>query len=188
MPERTFYGGEPLVGARGGEISAGHYDGPEAHQHAPWKCPACGVLNEGPLGGGCAHCGAGQPGYHVGVQPPPPAMAPPTDPQFRRGLEARAPLLLPAAEAWAEAHPQATLAEAFVAGYFLAIGHVAQAPPVTADMETLAPAGKARRTIVAALEIFTDQILSQGPEEITTGEWCSVDEARALIAQLRTEA
>src|SRR5258708_39124413 len=70
MTDRTFFGGEPVTGARGGEISGGKYDGPEAEQSAPWKCPACGQPNEAPLKLGCVHCHAGEPGRHIGNPPP----------------------------------------------------------------------------------------------------------------------
>lgn len=41
------------------------------------------------------------------------------------------------------------------------------------------------RTIVAALEYFRDQILSQQPEEIETGEWLAGPELAALIQQYK---
>jgi hypothetical protein len=187
---RTFYGGEPLMGAAGGEISTGKYDGPEAHEHAPWKCPACGVENEGALQFGCVHCGSGKPGYHVGQ----PDIQHQTFLQSNLGdpppVEEPSPMYL-AAAAWCEAHPEVSAIEAFVAGYRLARlqmeAQVLAAPPVTADTRTLAPHTKAQRTIIAALEIFKDQILSQDPEEIASGEWMSVDEVDELLATLRAQ-
>jgi hypothetical protein len=202
---RTFYGGEPLMGAAGGEISTGKYDGPEAHEHAPWKCPACGVTNEGELKFGCVHCGSGKPGRHVGQPPaaeverrpgsgrlhgrplddngaiefdPPPAQIPPTD-----VLQAIAHL----SHAWAETNEHATLAEAFQAGYRMALQQTMKAAPVTVDVRELAPHTKAQRTIIAALEIFKDQILSQEPEEIASGEWMSVYEVDQLLVTLRAQ-
>lgn len=200
---RTFYGGEPITGAAGGEISAGKYDGPEAHELAPWKCPACGVQNEGLIHLGCVHCRSGKPGRHIGQ---------PTIslPQFNSGE----PLTLPQFDAtvvvetvdfiqgaftrWLASQPTPSLhatengemlAVAFHAGFLAGAQNQAArtmtAPPVTADVETLAPEGKARRTIIAALEIFKDQILSQDPEEISTGEWCSALEVDTLIIQLK---
>lgn len=187
MPEpRTFYGGEPLTSA-GGEIGAGHYDGPEAHLTAPWKCPACGVQNDGRLELGCVHCSAGKPGRHVGL-PPPPAVESPILRSTRTSLEDHAVAIYPAAETWAEFHPHASLAEAFVAGYLLAQGHLRprSAQPST-DARALAPHAKAQRTIIAALEIFRDQILSQDPEEVASGEWCSAAEVTALIESLQRD-
>jgi hypothetical protein len=209
---RTFYGGEPVTGAVGGELDAGKYDGPEAHARAPWKCPACGVQNEGILAQGCVHCGAGKPGYHVGLPPPDPALK--NTPAFQavqadlaRGVE----LLQQAAGdvvryhflAWlkprvaedgnpwgVEKHEQ-LLEEAFRAGWIAGAQNQAHrtmaAPPVTVDVATLAPEAKAQRTIIAALQIFKDQILSQGPEEISTGEWMSIAEVDALITTLEAQ-
>jgi len=78
------------------------------------------------------------------------------------------------------------LADAFVAGYTTATqGMNHSRAPVA--IEALAPEGKARRTIMAALDLFKDQILSQQPEEIASGEWCSVEETEALLATLRAE-
>ena len=60
--------------------------------------------------------------------------------------------------------------------------------PTPHELTTLTPEGKARRTILAALRLFRDQILTQTPDEIESGEWCSLEEADALIAQLETDA
>jgi len=92
-----------------------------------------------------------------------------------------------AAERWAETHPEATLAEAFAAGYLMAQGGMITAPPVTADVASLAPEGKPRRTIIAALLHFKDQVLADHPEEIESGEWCSPDEVDQLITELTKE-
>ena len=42
---------------------------------------------------------------------------------------------------------------------------------------------KTSRTISAALRFFKEQVLLNRPEEITTGEWCSIQEVDALIAE-----
>jgi hypothetical protein len=43
--------------------------------------------------------------------------------------------------------------------------------------------------MVAALSLFRDQVLIGATEEITSGEWCSVEEVNQLIAHLTaTEA
>jgi hypothetical protein len=195
-----------------GDISAGRYEGPEAHTHAPWKCPACGVQNEGPLPQGCTQCGSGKPGFHVGNPPPPLAKSSPAfaavKADLQRGMEQLArqeveDIVDGAFRRWfltrygytpstpAEDPASAAALEGFRAGWIAGAQNQAHrtmaAPPVTADIETLAPEGKPRRTIIAALEIFKDQILSQAPEEIATGEWCSVEEVETLIAQLRQQ-
>ena len=169
-------------------VIGGHrgYDGPGLGW-APWSCPACAKENTGALAAGCVHCGSGsaQP-RHVGQAPPAalslPAPAAVSDEDRPRWTAADA-----FAEAWEAAHPDASLAEAFVAGMQFANQRTMQAPPVTADSETLAPAGKARRTIIAALEIFRDQVLRGATDEIASGEWCSVEETEGLIQQLRDE-
>ncbi len=195
MADRIFYGGAAPSGLLGGELSVGHYDGPEAHVLAPWRCPACGVENGGRLELGCVSCGAGTPGRHVGVQPPAHAAAPDLYDRFfgptaQSSTLERSKSIYPVAEAWADAHPAASLAAAFIAGYLTATE--VELPPMRRPAESgmgnaLAPEGKARRTLLAALELFVDQILRQQPEEIVSGEWCSVEEAEALAESLRRE-
>jgi hypothetical protein len=75
---------------------------------------------------------------------------------------------------------------AFVAGYQFAVDMLssAQTPPLP---QTFTPAGKPARTLAAALSLFMDQILSSTPEEIGTGEWCSMAEAQSLLERLRKE-
>ena len=95
------------------------------------------------------------------------------------------------AETWAEQHGEATITDAFIAGYqFGRLSMVQQtmaAPPVTVDLAELAPEGKTRRTIIAALDLFKDQILRDATEEIASGEWCSIEEVEQLITQLKME-
>jgi len=86
---------------------------------------------------------------------------------------------------WATEHPDASLAEAFRAGYELAMRQTMHAPPVTADTLPFAPEGKVNRTIRAALALFRDQVLREADEEIASGEWCSIEEVGALIEELR---
>jgi hypothetical protein len=76
---------------------------------------------------------------------------------------------------------------AFVAGVLWMRGRLVAAPPVTADTAALSPAGKANRTIIAALELFRDQVLPTATEEISSGEWCDAQEIETLIHQLREE-
>lgn len=190
---RSFYGGEPLTGGSGsGEISAGRYQGPEAEMHGPWKCPACGANNDGLIPLGCTACGSGKPGYHVD-QTPAPAPAMDRSASLNGVVEAindgDPDPVYQVAYAWHLDHPDHTPIEAFVAGFKAAraqlLAHTMQAAPVTVDVEQLAPEGKPRRTIIAALEIFKDQILSQAPDEITSGEWLSVPEVDELITTLK---
>ena len=197
-PDRTFYGGEAPVLATTGEIGGDrHYDGPTLGPIVAWNCPSCGVENTGPLEQGCVHCGAGKPGYHVAVDHTVPAKIE-DSPAVRlvqsdqidhlRGLEVE---IYRAALNWTATHPDRSLTDAFVAGYQLASAqHRAQtmhAAPVTADIEPLAPKGKARRTILAALQLFRDQVLTQTPDEIESGEWCSLSEVDTLIAQYKDD-
>lgn len=49
--------------------------------------------------------------------------------------------------------------------------------PLTGTAET--------RTLIAALELFIDQVLAFSPEEVGAGEWLSADDARAVVAALR---
>ena len=184
-----FYGGEKAGPTHGG-ITGGHYVGPEARVVAPWKCPSCSTQNSGPLELGCVSCGAGAPGYHVGQPPPPARAAIPPQPatialvreDMSRGLDVYA-----AAEAWAAAAPPETsLTEAFVAGYLAATleRRRTQSAPAATDLD---PAKKEARTLLAALGYFRDHILALDPDEIRSGEWCSIAEVDALIATLEKE-
>lgn len=178
------------MAAEAGEsrIRGGHYEGPEASVEAPWKCPACGVENLGRLVLGCSSCGSGKPGIHVGIPLPTPPVGKRTSvgpfqltdlpgDAFRTWITAQAPLGV---------EPELLL-QAFLAGWHAARGQMMTAAPVTADLAALAPAGKSRRTILAALIHFKEHVLSQAEAEITSGEWCSVAEVDQLIAQLEAE-
>lgn len=155
-----------------------HYGGPGLGDGV-WRCPACGSDNTGPLAQGCQLCGSGKPGRRAVVEdanvPPPPP-----DP-LRQGDHA---------DYWAELHPEVlSIAEAYRQGYLDGVreaqAKTMRAAPVTADVAALAPEAKPARTIVAALEFFRDQVLSETSEEIASGEWCSVEEVNALITQLK---
>lgn len=194
---RHFYGGEPLTGIAGGGVEGRKYEGPEAHATAPWNCPKCGVLNEGRLELGCTSCSAGQPGYHVTQAPAKraePAVILATDRdritdafeywyQQRYGYVPHTP----------EEDPQSSAAAAaFRAGWIAGALNQARpdsatpTPSPIADPEILPVEQKPRRTILAALELFKDQILAGDPEEIRSGEWCSVAEVDQLLTQLRS--
>jgi hypothetical protein len=158
-----------------------HYQGGGLGVEAGWGCPSCGADNSGPIAGGCSVCGAGRPGRHIGTEPTaPPAQPPAPEPQD------------PAAR-WSAEHPEATLEEAFHAGYRTAQFDLMQqkleaarrgVPP--AAEASLPAEGKIARTIIAALAYFADQVLPGATAEVANGEWCSVAEVRALIQQLTT--
>lgn len=172
-----------------------HYEGPDLGS-APWKCPACAAENAGPLAAGCTVCGSGSaPARHVGVAPPTVEDLRLSQAQLESGLvllandRVRAQETYEAARQWVAGHADADPFQAFIAGYQLASAQAQArtltAPPTTAA--TLAPEGKARRTIIAALELFTDQVLRDATDEISSGEWCSVEEAETLLHQLKRE-
>lgn len=171
-------------------VRGGKYDGPEAHVLAPWKCPACGVEQVGRVELGCPSCGSGKPGVHVGVQQAA-RVAQGRPLQISSGLEGNSIVRL--AKQWLLDTTDATAIDGFLAGYEAGLlegrrALLAQAPPVTADLTRLSPEGKTYRTIIAALEMFVDGVLRGNPEEILSGEWCSIEEAKALIEQLRPGA
>jgi len=153
------------------------YQGPGLGE-AMWACPSCGAENQGPIAGGCAVCGAGDP--KAAPPPPPPDLEPP---QVAQG---------DMADYWAAKHPDATIADAYRAGYLEAQQHWAQRqqqPPtgVASGAAGFSPEGKVGRTIVAALMVFRDQVLATDPEEITSGEWLSVAEVTQLIRQINQQ-
>ena len=147
-----------------------------------WNCVSCGGANAGPLEAGCALCGAGKPGEHVGV--PPPARSRLSEPLEASG----APFTGNLNEAFIHWRKTATLATggldgveealyvAFSAGYQLALTTVVHAPPLPGTAES--------RTIVAALRRFLEEVLPLATEEIASGEYLSVEQVEALIAKL----
>jgi len=168
-----------------------HYTGPGIGEATGWNCPSCGAENSGPLEQGCPACGAGRPGSRV--EPPalwpkvPASPAPPTPPPPRgeaRGDEA----------AWVAAHTDATLHEAYLAGYAHGMRDALQqqgaaqrivAPaPSGADKFTPSGANQFTRTLVAALTLFRDQVLADRPEEVTTGEWMSAEDVDEFLTQI----
>jgi hypothetical protein len=185
-----------------GEVSAGKYEGPEAHATAPWKCPACGVQNEGRLELGCVHCGSGKPGRHIGLPTKESPAFKAVKADLARGLEQLEEHRIASVaiddhfEKWLAGQSMTTAAaehcrRAYAAGWLAGAMNQARAtmaaPPVTADVDELAPEGKVRRTILAALAFFKDQVLSNAESEIASGEWLSVEECERLIAQWQAE-
>lgn len=167
------------MGLIGGESR--HYTG-GGLGHAAWKCPACGAEQVGPPEDGCPACGAGRARAFKAPPAPPPVVV-------LAAADVESTPLVQLAQAWAAAHPESPLHVGFIAGYLHAQreahAQTMAAPPVTADVAALAPEGKVRRTIVAALELFRDQVLTSAKEEIASGEWCSPQEVHELIAHFR---
>jgi hypothetical protein len=155
-----------------------HYTGGGLGE-APWTCPSCGAENTGPLSQGCQLCGAGKPGKHIDPddshRPPPSPPAP---------AAAAGP-----GQHWALRNPTATLAEAWEAGY-LAGAREADEKHREIERQRAAarrfdPTHAPARTILAALELFRDQVLAGNPEEVATGEWLSVSAVEQVMAQIR---
>jgi|SRR5262245_11003361 len=145
-----------------------HYAGPAV---LSWRCPACGADNSGPLEQGCGACGSGAPGRRADGPPPPPAAAP---------IEPPSP-----AQRWLAQHPDATLEDAFTAGYVEGIREARRA--LARRPEAMSAEGKLQRTMIAALAHFRDQVLADNPEEVQTGEWLTAAEATAFIHQLQAQ-
>lgn len=187
-PDRPFYGGEAPVLATTGEVGGDrHYDGATLDPIVAWNCPSCGVENTGPLEQGCVHCGAGKPGYKVRV-PAPTAVSPQTITSGFAAAEVHELF-----DQWVQALPDvatydraaiAVMRKAFLGGYAARGAQEVRSAGVSDATEQLAPAGKTRRTIVAALQLFRDQVLTQSPDEIESGEWCSLAEVDELIQSL----
>ena len=148
--------------------------------HALWKCVACGTENSGPLEMGCASCGSGKPGSHVGVPPP---AAPIAGAEIPAGHE---PTTVEAAYLrWLKTNGMKQvdpvvnelLFDAFQAGFQVGISQVAQqAVPLSGTAET--------RTVIAALRLFLENILPTASEEIQSGEFLSIEETQRLIQRL----
>lgn len=168
------------------------YNGPGIGT-GPWTCPSCSVLQGGDPNDGCASCGAGT---AKAYKAPPAAQ---TEPAVRRQLVDVVKIPVELFAAWfdqyraGDANPTALdkietpLHDAFYAGYLAAQQQLLHAPPVTADVASLAPAGKGARTIVAALRLFRDQVLRDAKDEIDSGEWCSLLEVDQLIQQIERQ-
>jgi hypothetical protein len=167
-----------------------HYQGGGLGQVGIWGCPSCGADNTGPLEQGCSSCGAGKPTRTMSAPtsptPPPPAAAAPEEGQVRPG---------DVADVWASDHPEVvSIAEAYRAGYLAGVraAQAAQQAARAAQQASAAaaasavpvPDAKAYRTMVAALSLFRDQVLAGHPEEVTSGEWLSAEEATTVISQL----
>lgn len=173
--------------------------------HAPslWKCPACDAQNAGPLEQGCTKCFSGQPGRKADVER---QAAVPDLPlvddavvrgaaggdlservQALQGQDARDAAFL----AWFRpfrgklgAEGEQIIYAAFVAGAQWVEGRVVNGTTAgSGAADTLVGTAK-ERTIIAALRLFVEQILSQRPEEVATGEWLSAEETLAVVKEM----
>jgi hypothetical protein len=178
-----------------------HYDGPGLGPVSVWKCPACATENVGEIDQGCSVCGSGSARPYKATPPPADLKLPGLPTAEDHGRDARraeSPIAgavggsIPGvaeieaiAEAWVRAHDDWPLSDAFIAGYRFALQRTLTAPPVSTDLPDLSPEGKVTRTIIAALELFRDQVLRQAAEEIASGEWCSLADVDQLLQQLR---
>lgn len=202
--DRSFYGGDAPVGraGEGGVDSAGVYTGPKLYpDNAPWKCPACKVEQTGSIDEGCQSCGSGTVRPRRITTPLVPHDLKPAVPFQGETPSARAAAIgegrpdrqgaldiYQYALQWSAANPDATPADSFIAGYQYAIGKTMGAPPVSVDVPQFAVEGKARRTIKAALIYFKEQILPRAIDEVSSGEWTSMEEIDRLIDQFTSDA
>lgn len=157
-----------------------HYVGGGLGDERGWRCPSCGAVNLTLIAQGCQRCGAGMPGPRAEAPPAPPSPATPP-PEEEESL----------AERWRREHPEATVEDAFTAGYIEGVRAARQAHaavPAPAAPPPLPPDAIITRTVIAALELFRDQILVDTPEEIQSGEWMSAQQVNDFIAHLRPVA
>lgn len=182
-----------------------HFDGSGLGTITGWKCPACGADNAGPLEAGCQLCGSGRPGTHVGQAPPAAAEGPAVvqpDPRIRAYEDwILSPEIMQLLSEVTNGivHGDTNPLPAFVGKVFLAgwdagqrdrTMHTHSEPAEPKTLPGLPVAlpfpveGKVARTLIAALRAFIDTLFMEATDEIDSGEWCSVEEAKALIAQL----
>jgi hypothetical protein len=166
-------------------VDANRHYRPGVLDEGVWACPSCGVDNAGPIGQGCASCGAGRPGHRA--TPDTPAPTPPARPAPAAPREEFPSL----GQVWARQHAQATPAEAYDAGYQAGLQAAREAVKLQvrggAPLAAFHPAGRMTRTLIAALTLFRDQVLVEAAEEIALGEWATADEVTALVAKLQQE-
>lgn len=199
---------------KGGEVGGDrHYDGPTLGKVTVWRCPACGVDNVSDFdaGEGCQHCGSGKKGRHVGVDPM-------TATAAARQATAEAQEIPVKQTPWpAEGEGEGIVEQAFrvwfasaftpgesvrtdryeIAKRAFEVGwrsgaqhqaHAQQQEQPSAPAFDPDPVKKARRTVIAALRYFRDQVLTGlRPEDFAEGEWCTVQECDEVIAQIESE-
>ncbi len=146
-----------------------HYQGsiPDARKQSVWVCPTCGAQNTTPIEQGCKGCGTGADAKHVGVperRSPPPRLAPSIV-----HLQAYA-------ETWAAGHPEATVAEAFAAGYAYARAglqaDVGATGTLSGEPDAHGLGQVDRDTIAAALRFYAENMLALGaiPGQLTAAD------------------
>ena len=160
----------------GGEMTRGLGD------FGVWRCPACGVDQTTPFEQGCPGCGAGKPGEHVGV-PPPPSATPAFE--FVGGDEVSAAFLEWAKRRRLNADAVTTnlLADAFMEGVMYGRGTAPLAVHSVIAPTVYTAKGAAARTIAAALTHFRDSLYLGADEEIASHEWVDRAELDRLIRQ-----
>lgn len=156
-----------------------------------FRCPQCGVQNEGLLADGCTACGSGSAkASFVGVPPVRPprdsvpemeSFTPPPDPStFQSPLMAAFAQWVTPYRASVTSEMFTLLLYAFKAGVAFGMGQTDSIQGGAVAMTGTAES----RTVIAALRMFIEQILSQHPEECQSGEWISAEQAEAVIARL----
>lgn len=145
-----------------------HLPGTLPGQDDPWRCPACGADQGGPLAQGCQACGSGKPGRKAPVV---------------RAMTPRDFALQWCEEQTVSGDPlrgrpdRSLLVEAFLAGWRMGEQQAAQA-----QVMGLPPLSAETRTIVAALEMFLDRVLVEAdPEE----GYLTPAETQELISRLK---
>jgi hypothetical protein len=170
-----------------------HYQGAGLGQVGLWGCPSCGADNTGPLEQGCSSCGAGRPAPRP--EPPTPPAPTPYQAGYDNGPAPRVserttddpPYSYPT---YSATDTHALVDRAYQAGYkagYEAAMRDIQGRQQAAGQGTFLSQYKRQRTIVAALELFREQVLVGSTEEVASGEWCSVGEVTELIHELRAQ-
>lgn len=184
------------------DMSAGRH----AIQHAPhtpsiWKCPACDTENSGPLGLGCNSCGSGTPGRKANDHDTPVRVRLGDDAvdgsasrddlsqrvQALQGEEARNAAFLDWFRPFrGKLGPEGEqlIYAAFVAGVQWVEGRVVNGTTAAASPADTLRGTARERTIIAALRMFIEQVLSTRPEEVGTGEWLSAEETLQVVQDM----